>query len=406
MGAVLVLLATALALDVSELLTLARSDGTAALRRGRQHGTHQSARSCVNYFKHAAGKRTLSRLSHFVWWRVIRWQRALHRWRRKDVRHRFTSPDGRGKPITTDGIELFDLASVPVTRYRHRGNTIPNLWTLRNHAITTETVKSPVRRKPHAGFGERPGETERERSRHRAPGRLNRRKRWCCAWTRSQECRRWTGPSPCWAMMMPGMPERRSHDYVRHGVTSLIAAFNIADGTVIQQIHRRRRAVEFKKFLVAIDKAVPDELDVYLVCDNLSTHKTPAINDWLAKHPASTCTSHRPDPPGSTRWNARSPSSPPAPAPRRAQKRCRTGKDVHEWIKNRNEDPKPFAWTKTADEVLNSLHKYVARISGEGLYRRQLLRFLGGVVPTTRPVCSVPGRRRCRRAVRRRAPAR
>src|SRR4030081_1452560 len=85
--------------------------------------------------------------------------------------------------------------------------------------------------------------------------------------------------------MMPGMPERRSHDYARHGVTSLFAAFNIADGTVVSEIHRRHRAVEFKKFLVTIDKAVPAELDVHLVCDNYATHKTPAINDWLAAHP-------------------------------------------------------------------------------------------------------------------------
>jgi RNA-directed DNA polymerase len=106
---------------------------------------NQIMRGWANYFKHAACKRTLSRLSHFVWWRVIRWQRALHRWRWKDVRHRFTSPDGRWKPTTADGIELFDLASVPVTRYRYRGNTIPNPWTQRNHATTTETVESPVR---------------------------------------------------------------------------------------------------------------------------------------------------------------------------------------------------------------------------------------------------------------------
>src|SRR5947199_4644778 len=84
--------------------------------------------------------------------------------------------------------------------------------------------------------------------------------------------------------MMPGMPERRTHDYVRHGVTSLFAAFNIADGTVSSQIHRQHRAVEFKKFLVTIDKAVPAGLDVHLVCDNLATHKTPAILEWLLKH--------------------------------------------------------------------------------------------------------------------------
>ncbi len=85
--------------------------------------------------------------------------------------------------------------------------------------------------------------------------------------------------------MMPGMPERYSHDYIRHGVTSLFAAFDIADGAVISKLYSRRRATEFKKFLIAIDKAVPAELDVHLVCDNLSTHKTPAINTWLARHP-------------------------------------------------------------------------------------------------------------------------
>jgi RNA-directed DNA polymerase len=90
---------------------------------------NQIMRGWANYFKHAAGKRTLSRLAHFVWWRVIRWLRALHRWKWKDVRRRFTTPAGRWKPIEADGIELFNLASVPVTRYRYRGNTIPNPWT-------------------------------------------------------------------------------------------------------------------------------------------------------------------------------------------------------------------------------------------------------------------------------------
>src|SRR6185437_2759956 len=82
--------------------------------------------------------------------------------------------------------------------------------------------------------------------------------------------------------MMPGMPERRSHDYVRHGTTSLFAAFNIADGTVISSLHRRHRAAEFRKFLVRIDKAVPAGLDVHLVCDNYGTHKTPEIQGWPA----------------------------------------------------------------------------------------------------------------------------
>jgi transposase len=85
--------------------------------------------------------------------------------------------------------------------------------------------------------------------------------------------------------MMPGMPERRTHDYLRHGITSLFAAFNIADGTVISELHRRHRAIEFRKFLARIDKAVPAGLDVHLVCDNYATHNTPEIRAWLARHP-------------------------------------------------------------------------------------------------------------------------
>ena len=103
--------------------------------------------------------------------------------------------------------------------------------------------------------------------------------------------------------MMPGMPERRTHDYYRHGITSLFAAFTIVDGAVISQLHRRHRAVEFKKFLTAIDKAVPAELDVHLVADNYGTHKTPEIQAWLTRH-AFTCTSPRPARAGSTRSNA------------------------------------------------------------------------------------------------------
>ena len=101
--------------------------GTVLIRLG------QIMRGWANYFKHAACKRTLSRLSHFVWWRVIRWLRALHRWRWKDVRRAFTTPDGRWKPITAGGIELFRLETVPVTRYRYRGTTIPSPWTLKHN---------------------------------------------------------------------------------------------------------------------------------------------------------------------------------------------------------------------------------------------------------------------------------
>ena len=85
--------------------------------------------------------------------------------------------------------------------------------------------------------------------------------------------------------MAPGVPERRTHDYRRHGTTSLFAALDIATGKVIGQLHRRHRCSEFRQFLDRIDQAVPAALDVHLICDNYATHKTPTIQRWLAAHP-------------------------------------------------------------------------------------------------------------------------
>jgi transposase len=167
--------------------------------------------------------------------------------------------------------------------------------------------------------------------------------------------------------MMPGMPERRSHDYVRHGTTSLFAAFNIDDGAVISATYRRRRAAEFKKFLTAIDKAVPAELDVHLVCDNLSTHKTPAIRDWLARHPRIHL--HF-TPTGSSwlnqveRWFAYLTTQLLQRAVHKSV--AALEKDVHNWIDAWNTNPKPFVWTKTAEEILDSLARYCRRISDAG----------------------------------------
>ncbi len=167
--------------------------------------------------------------------------------------------------------------------------------------------------------------------------------------------------------MMPGMPERRTHDYLRHGVTSLFAAFNVADGTVITSIHRRHRAVEFKKFLAKIDSEVPDDLEVHLVCDNYGTHKTPAVNTWLARHPRF----HLHFTPTSSSWinqverwfgfitdeliRRGSHSSVQA-----------LEADIRAWTKGWNEDPKPFIWTKPAEQILESLERLLPRISGAG----------------------------------------
>ena len=85
--------------------------------------------------------------------------------------------------------------------------------------------------------------------------------------------------------MMPGLPERRTHDYSRHGTTTLFAALNIATGKVMGQLHRRHRAKEFLDFLRTIEEAVPQKLDVHLVMDNYGTHKTPRVHRWFAMHP-------------------------------------------------------------------------------------------------------------------------
>ena len=167
--------------------------------------------------------------------------------------------------------------------------------------------------------------------------------------------------------MMPGMPERRTHDYVRNGTTTLFAAFNIADGTVIGETHRQHRAVEFKKFLATIDKTVPEGLDVHVVCDNYGTHKTPAIKAWLARHPRF----HMHFTPTGSSWINQ--------VERwfgfLTHQMIRRGvhksvqsleKDIRAWIENWNEDPKPFVWTKTAEEILDSLARYLRRISGAG----------------------------------------
>lgn len=164
--------------------------------------------------------------------------------------------------------------------------------------------------------------------------------------------------------MMPGMPERRTHDYYRHGITSLFAAFNIADGTVISQLHRRHRASEFKKFLVAIDKAVPAELDVHLVADNYGTHKTPEIQAWLARHPRF----HMHFTPTGSSWLNQVERWFALLTDKLIRRGVHTSiealeKDIRQWIATWNDNPRPFRWTKTADEILNSLADYLAKIN-------------------------------------------
>ncbi|WP_190226807.1 IS630 family transposase, partial [Streptomyces hydrogenans] len=153
--------------------------------------------------------------------------------------------------------------------------------------------------------------------------------------------------------MMPGVPERRSHDYVRAGTTTLFAALEVATGKVIGSLHRRHRAAEFKKFLTKLDKEVPADLQVHLILDNYATHKTPDIKKWLLAHPRF----HLHFTPTSAswlnlveRWFAEL-----------TQKKLKRGvhrsvqaleHDIRAWLADWNEHPRPFVWTKTADEIL------------------------------------------------------
>src|ERR1039457_4154048 len=165
--------------------------------------------------------------------------------------------------------------------------------------------------------------------------------------------------------MMPGMPGRRTHDYVRHGITTLFAASGIADGTVISEIHRQHRAVEFRKFLATIDKTVPEGLGIHLICDNYGTHKTPAIKAWLARHPREKM--HF-TPTGSSwinqveRWSGFLTGQLIRRGPHTRVQALEA--DIRTWIEHWNDDPKPFVWKKTAEEILGSLARYLQRISG------------------------------------------
>jgi transposase len=167
--------------------------------------------------------------------------------------------------------------------------------------------------------------------------------------------------------IMPTTPARMTHDYVRHGTTSLFAAMDVASGSVIAQHYRRHRHQEFLRFLKLIDAAVPDGLDLHLVCDNYATHKTETVRKWLVRHPRF----HLHFTPTSSswmnlveRWFAELTNR----KLRRSAHHSVTEleADIRRWINEWNRDPKPFVWTKTADEILGTLAAYCRRINDSG----------------------------------------
>jgi len=165
--------------------------------------------------------------------------------------------------------------------------------------------------------------------------------------------------------MRPGQPERRTHDYKRHGTTSLFAALDLKTSRVIGQVRRRHRSLEFRQFLDLIESRVPATLDVHIILDNYGTHKTALIRKWFAKRPRFHL--HFTPTYGSwlnlvERWFAEL-----------TNKRIRRGvfrsvreleAAIREYIEVHNEDPKPFVWTKTADQILDSIARYAKRTLG------------------------------------------
>jgi transposase len=159
--------------------------------------------------------------------------------------------------------------------------------------------------------------------------------------------------------MMPSIPERRTHSYVRHGTTSLFAALDTASGFVIGKCYKRHRAAEFLDFLKQIDARVPDCLDIHIIMDNYATHKTAVIKAWLARRlhyhvhftPTSASWINQVE-----RWFAEL-----------TRKQLRRGvhtstkqlvEDIRAFIERHNENPKPYRWTKSADEILASVKRF------------------------------------------------
>lgn len=162
--------------------------------------------------------------------------------------------------------------------------------------------------------------------------------------------------------MRPGQVERRTHDYKRHGTTSLFAALDVKTSTVITQFHRRQRSTEFRRFLDAIDAAVPPDLDVHLILDNYGTHKTPLIWKWLAKRPRYYV--HFTPTYGSwlnlvERWFAELTTKQLRRGAHRSVSELEAA--IRDFIDRHHADPKPFIWTKTADEILASIARFAQR---------------------------------------------
>jgi len=167
--------------------------------------------------------------------------------------------------------------------------------------------------------------------------------------------------------LRPGQIERRTHDYERHGTTSLFAALEMASGKVIGECHRRHRATEFRRFLDTVEAATPAELDVHLILDNYGTHKTPLIQRWLVRH----ARYHLHFTPTGSSWINLVERWFGTLTERQLRRGVhRSTRELEEalrrYVETYNQDPKPFVWTKTADEILAAVARFCKRTSDSG----------------------------------------
>ena len=162
--------------------------------------------------------------------------------------------------------------------------------------------------------------------------------------------------------MRPGQAERRTHDYRRHGTTSLFAALDVKAGTIIGKCMPRHRAQEFRRFLDTVEKHVPTDLDIHIVMDNASSHKTKLIRDWFAKRRRW----HRHFTPTSSSWINQVERFFALLTDQQIKRGAHRSTaaleaDIAAYIDARNADPKPFRWTKTADDILASIERFCHR---------------------------------------------
>jgi transposase len=172
--------------------------------------------------------------------------------------------------------------------------------------------------------------------------------------------------------MRPGQIERHTHDYKRHGTTTLFAALDRATGNVIGQFHQRHRSKEFRSFLDLVESRVPPDIEVHLVMDNYGTHKTPLIRNWLLKRPRFHV--HFTPTYGSwlnlvERWFAELTNKQIKRGAHRSVVELKRA--IQEFIDAHNGKAKPFVWHKSADEILAAIERFAQRTSD--VHRRQLM---------------------------------